>query len=70
MGGLIVGLYGEDGGLREIGHSSGFTAKEKRELVVEITVDHMSNGRIRHNAKALRWRDDMAPTACALDQLD
>src|SRR3954453_12140790 len=32
LGALILGLYAEDGRLREIGHSSGFTAKEKREL--------------------------------------
>src|SRR5207237_2900237 len=32
LGALILGLYGPDGRLREIGHSSGFTAKEKREL--------------------------------------
>jgi ATP-dependent DNA ligase len=36
---------------------------------VEISFDHMSNGRIRHNAKVLRWRDDKAPEACTLDQL-
>ena len=29
----------------------------------------MSNGRIRHNAKVLRWRDDKSPTDCTLDQL-
>jgi ATP-dependent DNA ligase len=104
LGALILGLYGSDGKLREIGHSSGFTAKEKRELpdklapyetgqrgsgepsrwsqgrdlewialrpelVVEIAFDHMSNGRIRHNAKVLRWRDDKPPEACTLDQL-
>ena len=104
LGALILGLYGEDGELREIGHSSGFTAKEKRELparlaefetgergsgepsrwsqgrdlewialrpelVVEIAFDHMSNGRIRHNAKVLRWRDDKSPRDCTLDQL-
>jgi ATP-dependent DNA ligase len=105
LGALILGLYGTDGQLREIGHSSGFTAKEKRELpaklapyetgergsgepsrwtqgrdlewialrpelVVEIAFDHMSNGRIRHNAKVLRWRDDKPPAACTVDQLD
>ena len=108
LGALILGAYGEDGRLREIGHSSGFTAKEKRELparlrpyetgergsgepsrwnasrpprdlewialrpelVVEIAFDHMSNGRIRHNAKVLRWRDDKPPEACTFDQLD
>jgi len=104
LGALILGLYGTDGVLREIGHSSGFTAKEKRELparlapyetgergsgepsrwsagrdlewiavrpevVVEIAFDHMSNGRIRHNAKVLRWRDDKPPRDCTLDQL-
>jgi ATP-dependent DNA ligase len=104
LGALILGLYGEDWQLREIGHSSGFTAKEKRELpgrlaeyetgergsgepsrwsqgrdlewialrpelVVEIAFDHMSNGRIRHNAKVLRWRDDKPPRDCTLDQL-
>lgn len=104
LGALILGLYGEDGKLREIGHSSGFTAKEKRELpdklapfetgergsgepsrwsqgrdlawialrpelVVEIAFDHMSNGRIRHNAKVLRWREDKPPADCTLDQL-
>jgi ATP-dependent DNA ligase len=104
LGALILGLYGEDGKLREIGHSSGFTAKEKRELpaklapyetgergsgepsrwsqgrdlewialrpdlVVEITFDHMSNGRIRHNAKVLRWREDKPPRECTLEQL-
>jgi ATP-dependent DNA ligase len=104
LGALILALYGSDGTLREIGHSSGFTAKEKRELpaklapyetgergsgepsrwsqgrdlawialrpelVVEIAFDHMSNGRIRHNAKVLRWRDDKPPADCRLDQL-
>jgi ATP-dependent DNA ligase len=105
LGALILGLYGTDGDLHEVGHSSGFTAKEKRELpaklapyetgergsgdpsrwsagrdlewialrpelVVEIAFDHMSNGRIRHNAKVLRWRDDKPPEACTVDQLD
>jgi ATP-dependent DNA ligase len=104
LGALILGLYDGDGNLREIGHSSGFTAKEKRELpgrlapyetgergsgepsrwtqgrdlewialrpelVVEIAFDHMSNGRIRHNAKVLRWREDKPPRDCTLDQL-
>src|SRR3954454_18512262 len=104
LGALILGLYAEDGQLREIGHSSGFTAKEKRELperlapfetgergsgepsrwsqgrdlewlalrpdlAVEIAFDHMSNGRIRHNAKVLRWREDKPPRECTLEQL-
>jgi ATP-dependent DNA ligase len=105
VGSLILGLYGEDGKLREVGHSSGFTAKEKRELVgkfapyetgergsgepsrwthgrelawvmmrpelvVEVTFDHVSSGRIRHGAKVQRWRDDKAPQECTIDQLD
>ncbi|HVE68986.1 MAG TPA: ATP-dependent DNA ligase [Solirubrobacteraceae bacterium] len=40
------------------------------ELVVEVSYDHASNGRIRHGTKLLRWRDDKAPRECALDQLD
>jgi ATP-dependent DNA ligase len=105
VGAIILGLYGDDGRLREVGHSSGFTATEKRELVdrfapyetgergsgepsrwtqgrdlewvamrpelvVEITFDHVSDGRIRHGSKVQRWRDDKAPEACTLDQLD
>jgi ATP-dependent DNA ligase len=105
VGALILGLYTPDGRLREVGHSSGFTAKEKRslvetlkpyetgergsgepsrwsagrdlewvelrpELVVEITFDHVSDGRIRHGAKVQRWRDDKPPEACTIDQLD
>ncbi len=105
VGAIILGLYGDDGRLREIGHSSGFTAKRKRELVaelqpyetgergsgepsrwthgrelewvalrpelvVEITYDHVSDGRIRHGTKVVRWRDDKAPADCKLDQLD
>ena len=104
VGSLILGLYDEDGELRVIGHTSGFKAKEKRELVdklapyetgergsgdpsrwdagrelewitvrpelvVEITYDHTSGGRIRHGAKILRWRDDKAPKDCSLEQL-
>ncbi len=105
VGALILGLYGEDGRLREVGHSSGFSAKEKRELVdflapyetgergsgepsrwtqgrelewvtlrpelvVEVTFDHVSDGRIRHGTKVQRWRDDKAPEACTVDQLE
>ena len=105
VGALILGLYEPDGRLREVGHSSGFTAKEKRELpaklapfetgahgsggpsrwsagrdlewvalrpelVVEVTFDHVSDGRIRHGAKVQRWRDDKAPAECTVDQLD
>lgn len=105
VGSLILGLYGKDGKLHEVGHSSGFKAAEKRslvdtlrpyetgesgsadpsrwrpdhelqwhrlrpELVVEITFDHVSSGRIRHGTKIQRWREDKPPAACTLDQLD
>jgi ATP-dependent DNA ligase len=39
------------------------------ELVVEITFDHASGGRIRHGTKILRWREDKAPRECLLDQM-
>jgi ATP-dependent DNA ligase len=104
VGAIILGLYGEDGKLHEVGHSSGFNAKRKRELVtelapyetgqrgsgepsrwthgrdlewvglrpelvVEVSFDHVSDGRIRHGTKVLRWRDDKPPSECRLEQL-
>jgi ATP-dependent DNA ligase len=39
------------------------------ELVVEVTFDHASDGRIRHGTKILRWRDDKAPRECLLTQM-
>jgi ATP-dependent DNA ligase len=105
VGAIILGLYDENGQLHEVGHSSGFNAKRKRELVaelapyetgergsgdpsrwthgrdlewvalrpelvVEVTFDHVSDGRIRHGTKVVRWRDDKPPQDCRLDQLD
>ncbi len=105
LGALILGLYAPGGELRVVGHSSGFSAKEKRELparlapyetgergsgdpsrwtqgrdlewvsvrpelVVEVTFDHASAGRIRHGAKVVRWRDDKPPSECTVEQLD
>ena len=40
------------------------------ELVVEVTFDHVSAGRIRHGAKVLRWREDKDPRECTVEQLD
>ncbi|HWD65490.1 MAG TPA: ATP-dependent DNA ligase [Solirubrobacteraceae bacterium] len=40
------------------------------ELVVEVTFDHASGGRIRHGTKILRWREDKSPRECALSQMD
>jgi ATP-dependent DNA ligase len=104
VGALILGLYDEEGRLREVGHSSGFSRQEKHELVaqlapyetgergsgepsrwtagrdlqwvklrpelvVEVSFDHVSDGRIRHGAKVQRWREDKPPGQCTLDQL-
>jgi ATP-dependent DNA ligase len=105
VGSLILGLFDEHGQLREVGHTSGFSAQEKRELVgrlqpyetgvsgtgepsrwandrelewrelrpelvVEVTFDHVSDGRIRHGAKIQRWREDKDPRECSIEQLD
>jgi ATP-dependent DNA ligase len=103
IGSVMLGLYDDDGDLHVVGHSSGFSAKEKRELlqtfapletgergsaepsrwaadrelewvalrpelVVEITYDHASDGRIRHGARIERWRTDKDPQSCLLAQ--
>jgi ATP-dependent DNA ligase len=39
------------------------------ELVVEVTFDHASGGRIRHGTRILRWRDDKPPQECRLEQM-
>ena len=105
VGAIILGLYDEDGRIHEVGHSSGFTAKRKRELVaelapyetgergsgepsrwthgrdlewvalrpelvVEVTFDHVSDGRIRHGTQVQRWRDDRDPRSCHIAQLE
>ncbi len=44
-------------------------ADVRPELVVEVTFDHVSGGRIRHGTKLVRWRDDKPPEECRLDQL-
>jgi ATP-dependent DNA ligase len=104
VGSLILGLYDGDE-LRVVGHTSGFRAQEKRdlvarlapyesgergsaepsrwaadrdlewiglrpELVVEVSFDHVSAGRIRHGTKVLRWREDKDPADCRFDQLE
>jgi ATP-dependent DNA ligase len=105
VGSLILGLYEAGGELHVVGHSSGLSAKRKRELpaelapyetgergsadpsrwsaerelewvalrpelVVEVTFDHVSDGRIRHGTRILRWRDDKAPRDCRIEQLE
>ena len=38
------------------------------ELVVEVSFDHASGGRIRHGARLLRFRDDKQPQECLLTE--
>lgn len=40
------------------------------ELVVEVAIDHVSGGRIRHGARLLRIRTDRDAASCRVDQLD
>ena len=40
------------------------------ELVIEVSFDHVSAGRIRHGSKILRWREDKDPRECGIAQLD
>jgi ATP-dependent DNA ligase len=101
VGSLILALMDDDGQLVPMGHSSGFSARQKRslletvrpyetgqrgsgdvsrwtqgrelewvglrpELVVEVSFDHASGGRIRHGARLHRFRDDKRPDECLL----
>ena len=51
VGSLILGLY-DDGDLRVVGHSSGFKAKEKRELVARLAPYETGEQRLRRPS---RW---------------
>jgi ATP-dependent DNA ligase len=55
VGSLILGLYDEDGELREVGHVSGFKAREKRELV-ELLEPHRTYE--RGSGEPSRWKSD------------
>jgi ATP-dependent DNA ligase len=55
VGSLILGLYTEDGGLPEVGHSSGFTAKQKRELVAHLQPYETGE---RGSGEPSRWASD------------
>ena len=77
LGSLILGLYDKKGELHVVGHASRWTAGRelewisvRPELVVEVSFDHVSAGRIRHGAKVVRWREDKKPRECTVDQLD
>ena len=40
------------------------------ERVAEVTFNQLTNGRLRHPANFLRWRDDREPSSCRYDQLE
>jgi ATP-dependent DNA ligase len=39
------------------------------ELVVEVSVDHITDQYFRHGSRILRWREDKKPSQCTMDQL-
>jgi ATP-dependent DNA ligase len=51
------------------GEDTGWRAL-RPELVAEVKIDHASDGRIRHGAKLVGFRDDKPPRECTVDQLD
>ncbi|MET0903270.1 MAG: ATP-dependent DNA ligase [Acidimicrobiales bacterium] len=40
------------------------------ERVCEVAFTQLTNGRFRHNAQFVRWRDDREPRSCTYDQLE
>jgi ATP-dependent DNA ligase len=52
LGSLALGLYDADGNLREVGHCSGFTAKQKRELPAFLAPYETGE---RFSAEPSRW---------------
>jgi ATP-dependent DNA ligase len=55
VGSLILGAYDDDGGLRVVGHTSGFKAKEKRELLDKLEPYRTYE---RGAGEASRWKSD------------
>jgi ATP-dependent DNA ligase len=43
--------------------------KLKHELVLEVSFDQVTGGRIRHGTRPVRWRPDKAPRQCTIEQL-
>jgi ATP-dependent DNA ligase len=41
----------------------------KPKFVVEVSYDHVSEGRFRHGTTILRWRPDKKPKQCTMEQL-
>ncbi|MEA2429166.1 MAG: hypothetical protein QOF37_2794 [Thermoleophilaceae bacterium] len=55
VGSLILGAYDDDGNLRVVGHTSGFKAKEKRELIDKLEPYRTYE---RGAGEASRWKSD------------
>ncbi len=73
---LVAELAAYETGERGSGEPSRWSAERdlewvalRPELVVEVSYDHVSDGRIRHGTKIVRWRDDKPPAECTIDQL-
>ena len=55
VGSLILGLYDDDGQLHVVGHTSGFRAKEKRELLGKLEPFRTHE---RGSGEPSRWKSD------------
>jgi ATP-dependent DNA ligase len=55
VGSLILGLYDDDGRLHVVGHTSGFTAKQKRELIDKLEPYRTYE---RGSGEPSRWKSD------------
>jgi len=73
---LLSELAPYETGARGSGEPSRWTAERdlewvelRPELVVEVSYDHVSDGRIRHGTKIVRWREDKRAADCTIDQL-
>jgi ATP-dependent DNA ligase len=55
LGSLILGLYDDDGQLHIVGHTSGFKAKEKRELLEKLEPYRTGE---RGSGEPSRWKSD------------
>jgi ATP-dependent DNA ligase len=55
VGSLILGLYGDDGELHVVGHTSGFNASQKRELLGFLEPYRTGE---RGSGEASRWKSD------------
>jgi len=55
VGSLILGMYDDDGGLHVVGHTSGFKAKEKRELIEKLEPYRTHE---RGSGEPSRWKSD------------